>query len=158
MTKTCSVSHSFSSFSASLLSRSSSQLLTCIPRPTFVLELKVKLSVAAVVSYQRWDYSYNSLDSCPGSEKLVLSWGFFLVGRTWHFSVHCLTSPISLPSSPVRQWEISPIIFFSLTTTTRVPMSWSVYNDSLLINEGSFRFNKYVVGGLWFYLTLSEIQ
>lgn len=50
MTKTCSMSHSFSSVPASLLFLSSSQLLTCIPRPTFVLEPKVKIvAVVAVI-------------------------------------------------------------------------------------------------------------
>lgn len=46
------MSHSFSSVSASLLFLSSSQLLTNIPRPTFILELKGKI-VAAVVAVIR---------------------------------------------------------------------------------------------------------
>lgn len=105
--------HSFSSFSASFLSLSSSQLLTCIPRPTFTrTESKNSGNIVAVIRGRV--YSYNSLDSWPGSEKLVLRWGFFLVGRTWHFSVHCLTSPILLPSSPVRQSEKLALSSFPL--------------------------------------------
>ena len=81
MTKTCSMSPSFSSVSASLLFLSSSQLLTCIPRPTFVLEPKVKIAVAVAAVIRGRDSSDSSLDSCP-LEKLVLRRGFFLVGRT----------------------------------------------------------------------------
>lgn len=72
MTRTCSMSHSFSSVSASLLFFSSSQLLTYIPRPTLILELKGKIVAAVVAVIRGRDYSYNSLDSCPGLEKLIL--------------------------------------------------------------------------------------
>ena len=152
MTRTCSMSHSFSSVSASLLFFSSSQLLTYIPRPTLILELKGKIVAAVVAVIRGRDYSYNSLDSCPGLEKLILRWELELQCSLSHIT-HLTPFFVS-----ETEWEISPIIFFSLTTTTRVPMSWSLYNDSFLINEGSFRFNNYIVLGLWFYLTLSEIQ
>lgn len=158
MTKTCSMSHSFSSVSASLLFLSSSQLLTNIPRPTFILELKGKI-VAAVVAVIRGR-------ATPTIELIAAlvwrSWSWGEDSSWWEeLELQCSLSHITHLTPffvSETEWEISPIIFFSLTTTTRVPMSWSLYNDSFLINEGSFRFNKYIVVGVWFYLTLSEIQ